>query len=61
MSPVPARESPAGEVLRGVRQPLKGASPTAPSYADLKTEVESLGGALTEALEQQTATAEILR
>jgi signal transduction histidine kinase len=41
--------------------PLNVASPTAPSYADLKREVERLGGALTEALEQQTATAEILR
>ena len=41
--------------------PFTGAAPTARSYADLKSEVERLGGALTEALEQQTATAEILR
>jgi two-component system, NtrC family, sensor kinase len=37
------------------------ASPTARSYADPKSEVESFRQALTEALEQQTATAEILR
>ena len=41
--------------------PLDGATRTAPSYADLKTEVEGLRPALGEALEQQTATAEILR
>ena len=41
--------------------PLTVASSTAPSYADLKSQVERLGGALTESLEQQTATAEILR
>jgi GAF domain-containing protein len=42
--------------------PLKGASPVTRSHADdLKAEVESLRPALTEALEQQTATAEILR
>jgi two-component system NtrC family sensor kinase len=41
--------------------PLTEASPTTPSYTDLKTEVESLRQALTEALEQQTATAEILQ
>jgi two-component system, NtrC family, sensor kinase len=41
--------------------PFNGASPTAPSYAELKTEVERIGGALTKALEQQTATSEILR
>jgi two-component system, NtrC family, sensor kinase len=35
--------------------------PTAPSYADLSSEVESLRRASTETLEQQTATAEILR
>jgi two-component system, NtrC family, sensor kinase len=40
---------------------FNGASPTGPSYAELKTEVERIGGALTEALEQQTATSEILR
>jgi signal transduction histidine kinase len=41
--------------------PLDGATRTAPSYADLKTEVEGLRPALGEALEQQTASAEILR
>ena len=41
--------------------PLDGATRTAASYADLKTEVEGLRPALGEALEQQTATAEILR
>jgi ribosomal protein L34E len=39
--------------------PLKGVSPTARSYADLKTEVERIARALAEALEQQTATANI--
>src|SRR5262249_37902941 len=37
------------------------ASPTAESYADLKARVERLTGALSESLEQQTATGEILR
>jgi signal transduction histidine kinase len=42
--------------------PLKGASPVTRSDADdLRAEVESLRQALTESLEQQTATAEILR
>ena len=41
--------------------PLTVASSTARSYADLKREVERLGRALTEALEQQTATAELLQ
>ena len=41
--------------------PLKGPSPTVRSYADLETEVEGLGRTLSEALEQQTATSEILR
>ena len=41
--------------------PLTVASSTARSYADLKREVERLGGALTEALEQHTATAELLQ
>jgi two-component system, NtrC family, sensor kinase len=41
--------------------PFKGASPTAPSYADPTSEVERLKRALTESLEQQTATAEILK
>ena len=40
--------------------PCNGVSPTAQSYADLRSEVESLRRALTESLEQQTATAEIL-
>ena len=41
--------------------PVKDASTTTQSYADLKTEVEGLGGALAESVEQQTATGEILR
>src|SRR5262250_1632727 len=41
--------------------PLNGVSPTTVSYAELKTEVEGLKRALTESVEQQTATAEILR
>ena len=41
--------------------PLKEASLTARSYADLKTEVDRLRRALTESVEQQTATAEVLR
>ena len=41
--------------------PLNEASPTTRSDADPKSEVESLRQALTEALEQQTATAEILQ
>jgi GAF domain-containing protein len=41
--------------------PLYAASPTARSYADLKSEVERLAGALTEALDQQKATAELLQ
>jgi signal transduction histidine kinase len=41
--------------------PLNGASPTTESYAHLKNEVESLRRALTESLEQQTATSEVLR
>src|SRR5262245_56265484 len=41
--------------------PLKGARPVTRSRTDdLKADVERLGQALTEALEQQTATAEIL-
>ena len=41
--------------------PVSEASPPTRSDADTKSEVESLRQALTEALEQQTATAEILR
>ena len=41
--------------------PFKGASTTAQSYANPKSEVESLRRALSEALEQQTATSEILQ
>ena len=41
--------------------PFTGASPTARPYADLKSEVESLRQALTEAVEQQTATAELVQ
>ena len=40
---------------------FRGIGPTARSYADPKSEVESVNQALTEALEQQAATAEILR
>ena len=41
--------------------PVEGASAPARSYVDMKTENESLSRALTDALEQQTATSEILR
>ena len=41
--------------------PFKGASPTVPSYADPTSEVERLKRALTESLEQQTATTEVLK
>jgi signal transduction histidine kinase len=41
--------------------PLTGASPIARSYADLKDEVGGVKRSLSEALEQQTATSEILR
>jgi signal transduction histidine kinase len=41
--------------------PLNEAERTLGSYADLKDEVQSLRRALTDALEQQTATSEILR
>ena len=41
--------------------PLKPASPTAPPGGDPKSEVEGFKRALSEALEQQTATSEILR
>src|SRR5215471_3077419 len=40
---------------------LKGDSPVAESYAALRARVDRLTGALNEAFEQQTATAEILR
>ena len=40
---MPARESPAGEVLREVRRPSQGSQPVTRSHADdLKAEVESL-------------------
>ena len=61
MSPVPARESPAGEVLRGVYRPLERGPPTTRSHTDPKSEVESLRQALTEAVEQQKTTAELLQ
>src|SRR5262252_3209747 len=41
--------------------PLNAVSSTTVSYAELKTEVEGLKRALIESVEQQTATAEILR
>jgi hypothetical protein len=41
--------------------PCRGTSPTAVSYADPKSGVESLRQALTEALEQQAANSQILR
>ena len=44
-----------------MRRPLEAASPTAQPGADPKSEVEGFKRALTESLEQQTATAEILR
>jgi len=41
--------------------PVNRAAPSSRSYADLSAEVERLSRALTESVEQQTATAEILR
>src|SRR5215475_707075 len=41
--------------------PVDGLGPSPESYADLKGEVERLRRSLGEALEQQTATADILR
>jgi len=41
--------------------PVNGASPSPRSYADLNGEVERLSRALTDSMEQQTATSEILR
>ena len=56
-------ENPSGQKFCGeCANPLKGASPVTRSGAnDLKAEVQSLRQALTEALDQQTATAEILQ
>jgi two-component system, NtrC family, sensor kinase len=55
-------ENPTGMKFCGVcASPFEGADATARSYADLKTENENLSRALTDALEQQTATSEILR
>ena len=56
LSPVPARESAAGQVLRGVRHAPHRQSEwsPAPSYAEVTS-------ALREAVEQQTATAELLQ
>jgi hypothetical protein len=45
----------------GTSPTTTGTSPTTRSSADLKTEVDDLKNALTEALERQTATAEILK
>jgi len=42
-------------------RPFREAGPAEGSYADPKAEVESLRRALTESVEQQTATAEVLR
>ena len=60
MPPVRAGLSSRAEVLRGVRYALAGASQAKP-YAVLKDENEALRRSRTEAREQQTATAEILR
>jgi two-component system NtrC family sensor kinase len=55
-------ENPSGQKFCGACGTLlTDASSTERSYADPKSEVESLRRALTESLEQQTATAEILR
>src|SRR5207245_11013881 len=55
-----ATPSPANFGL-GCGAPVNGPAPIATSYVDLKDEVEGLRRSLREALEQQTATSEILR
>ena len=55
-------ENPGGQKFCGAcGTPLTDVGSTKRSYADPKSEIESLRQALTEALEQQTATSEILR
>src|SRR5262249_2707505 len=57
LSPVPARESRRCEVLRGVQR----APPAAGGSAQLAPSYAALQRSLSESLEQQTATSEILR
>ena len=52
---------PQAKLCEECASPFNGVSSTVPSYPDPMGEVESLRRALTESLEQQTATAEILR
>src|SRR4029453_14258025 len=56
----PARPKFCGECGAPLARPDQGGPPTA-SHADLQREVERLARTLSEALEQQTATSEILR
>jgi GAF domain-containing protein len=53
--------SPKAKFCEECASPFRGASSAAQSYADLKTEVEGLRPALSEALEQQAATSAILK
>jgi signal transduction histidine kinase len=52
---------PTARFCEGCANPLNGVRPTMVSNTQLKTEVEGLERALTESVEQQTATASILR
>jgi hypothetical protein len=56
----PTNQKFCGECGTSFARPNQGGTPAA-SYADLQREVDHLARALSEALEQQTATSEILR
>jgi GAF domain-containing protein len=56
------RENPAAQKFCGeCGTPIAGAAPNAGPYTELNDEIESLKSSLSDALEQQTATSEILR
>jgi hypothetical protein len=61
VSPVPSVQPLAGQVLLGVWYTRPGDAARAQPSAEVTEEVEHLRRSLGEALEQQTATAEILR